>query len=333
MSRAILRVPAWPWTDGHGGTQVDLHGTVSTDTGTGISLVYQDTTITSTASIGNRLNAVYGGGAGAWTLVNEGSIASTAGNGVALASGGSVANMASGNIAGIEDGVKISYKGPGNIYNAGSIQAVVYGVYLGTGGNVTNAAQGTISGRVAILSFGSETIDNAGVLLGTRYGAQLYGNANIVTNRAGGIISGKYAGIKSRYITTILNAGTIDAGSTGTGVLLYSGGTVVNSGTIAAAAGGRAVYLGGSGNRLEADPGAVFTGDVVAAGSGNVLELASAATAGTISGIGTSPLHTSRWAADVDDLQSDAHPSARGGIDPNSGRTEAPRSWRGAPYR
>lgn len=275
-------------SDGHGGTQVDLHGVVSTDTGSGISLSYRTTTITSTASIGNRLNAVYGGRGEAWTLVNAGSIASTAGNGVALASGGSVANMVSGNITGLSDGIDISYNGPGNIYNAGGIQGTFYGVYLGVGGNVTNAAHGTISGRFAISSWGSATIDNAGVLLGTNYGARLYGNSVFVTNRAGGIISGKYAGIQSYYLTTVLNAGTIDAGSTGTGVLLHKGGTVVNSGTIAAAAGGRALYLGGSGNRLVVDPGAVFTGNAVAAGSGNVLELASAATAGTISGIGTS---------------------------------------------
>ena len=105
---------------------------------------------------------------------------------------------------------------------------------------------------------------------------------------------------------TVVNAGSI-AGANGFGINLRDGGsvtnqsggsisnvdgvvggnaavTVVNAGTIAGSS--YAVkFAAGSANRLIADPGAVFTGNVE--GGGGVLELASAASAGTLSGLGT----------------------------------------------
>ena len=83
-----------------------------------------------------------------------------------------------------------------------------------------------------------------------------------VTNQSGGSISGGY------------------------GIFVYSGAvTVVNAGTITGSS--YAVkFAAGFANRLIADPGAVFTGNVK--GGGGVLELASAASAGTLSGFGTS---------------------------------------------
>ena len=105
---------------------------------------------------------------------------------------------------------------------------------------------------------------------------------------------------------TVVNAGSI-AGSNGYGIVLAAGGsvtnqsggrsagvdgvlgrsaaaTVVNAGTIAGS--NYAVkFAAESANRLIADPGAVFTGNVE--GGGGVLELASAASAGTLSGFGT----------------------------------------------
>ena len=72
------------------------------------------------------------------------------------------------------------------------------------------------------------------------------------------------------------------------GVGLYGGGTVTNAGTISGNT-GTAISLGTLGtNRLIVDPGAYFGGHVVgSASASNTLELASAASAGSLSGIGT----------------------------------------------
>jgi hypothetical protein len=83
-----------------------------------------------------------------------------------------------------------------------------------------------------------------------------------ITNQSGGTISG-YLGIY----------GVADAV------------TVVNAGSITGGQGG-AVFFAGSADRLIADPGAVFAGKIF--GGGGVLELASAASAGTLAGFGTS---------------------------------------------
>jgi hypothetical protein len=89
---------------------------------------------------------------------------------------------------------------------------------------------------------------------------------------------------------TITNAGTIQ-GALGIGV--YFGGnfndTLTNSGTIISFPGVDAVLFKGSGaDRVIVDPRAVFIGSVVGYSNGNnTLELASAASAGTLSGLGS----------------------------------------------
>ena len=108
------------------------------------------------------------------------------------------------------------------------------------------------------------TVVNAGSIAGHgswRRRSLLAGGS--VTNQSGGTISG-YDGIygEARAVT-VVNAGTI-AGSSY--AVNFEAGYVTN--------------------RLIADPGAVFTGAVN--GGGGVLELASAASAGTLSGFGTS---------------------------------------------
>src|SRR5262249_4865922 len=62
----------------------------------------------------------------------------------------------------------------------------------------------------------------------------------------------------------------------------------INAGTIAGAY--DAVVLSNSDDRLVIDPGAVFIGNVDGRGGSNTLELASAASGGTISGLGSKSL-------------------------------------------
>jgi hypothetical protein len=67
------------------------------------------------------------------------------------------------------------------------------------------------------------------------------------------------------------------------------GGTLIDSGAIVGGNGTAVAFAGTVGNnRLKLYAGAAFTGVVTAANSGNVLELASAGTAGTICGLGIS---------------------------------------------
>ena len=78
----------------------------------------------------------------------------------------------------------------------------------------------------------------------------------------------------------------------GIGVRLESGGTLTDAGLIRGGAGiaglADAVYFGNGAARLILDPGASFDGSVVAnAAFSNVLELASGASAGTLSGLGS----------------------------------------------
>ena len=87
----------------------------------------------------------------------------------------------------------------------------------------------------------------------------------------------------------ISNFGTIDAPA-GTGILFQSsaaGGTVTNAGTITGG-GGTAIQFGSGAERLIIDPGAVFAGTVIGGSGSNTLEFASATSAGTLSGLGTS---------------------------------------------
>src|SRR5439155_9760957 len=105
-----------------------------------------------------------------------------------------------------------------------------------------------------------------------------------ITNNTGALIQGTAAGI---YVNaaTIVNFGTIAGlGASAFGVTAKAS-TITNAGTISGGSGTAIAFLG-TGNRLIVDPGAVFGGAVNGAGFGTVLELASTASTGTISGIG-----------------------------------------------
>ncbi|MBV9978310.1 MAG: VCBS repeat-containing protein [Hyphomicrobiales bacterium] len=205
------------------------------------------------------------------SVTNNGSITAsgTAGTGVDLGGGGSVANNAGGTISGGTasggNGIFAS-GGPASIANGGSISGF-HGVGLAAGGSVTNDSGGSISGQSA----GVQITGSAGAVFnGGQIGATGTGGAavdleagGVVTNNAGASLSGASFGV---FVTG-------------------SGGTVTNAGTISGAT--YAVDFAASGtNRLIVDPGAVFTSKAFANASGtNTLELASGTS--SITGIGS----------------------------------------------
>jgi hypothetical protein len=179
---------------------------------------------------------------------------------------------------------------------------------------VTITSTGDLTGTTALRSSTATfwTIENAGTVAGSPfYGIYLHGGSSL-TNDAGKHISGNNSAIvDSGYgaFSTVINAGSIsssgsfgvamDAGGTVTnmaGATINGGssgveiggsrtGTVTNFGTITGST--HAVYLHSSGtNLLVVGAGAVFTGNVVAQNNGTI-ELASSASAGTISSFGT----------------------------------------------
>jgi Hint domain len=205
---------------------------------------------------------------GSGTVNNTGSIVTTTldGNGVELDQGGTINNTGTGSIYGDYSGVFVN-GGAGIITNGGDIGAIGasgYAVYLGAGGTITNT--GSIIGSYGGVLTGNTaaTLSNSGYVYGNDYGVRMAVGGSI-TNLAGGVIE-----------------------STTTGIAM-DGGTVVNAGTIDATAGsGQAVLFTGEANTLVVEAGAVFTGAVVGAGAGSVLELGSEPvhTTGTFSGIG-----------------------------------------------
>jgi hypothetical protein len=136
---------------------------------------------------------------------------------------------------------------------------------------------------------------NAGTIGGTAAYAVTLGAGATLLNQAGAGIAAM-GGIASGLGTaTVVNAGSIGSGNTGsgTGIYLQGGGSVTNQSGGTISGGSDAVKLGaGTANRLVIDPGAVFVGTVdggntIGSTVISTLELASAASAGTLTGLGT----------------------------------------------
>jgi hypothetical protein len=205
---------------------------------------------------------------GTGTISNTGTIIGTTtdGQGVELDQGGTVTNTGNGNIYGDYSGIRIQ-GALGAVTNSGLIGAIGlsgYGVDLEAGGSITNS--GSITGNYGGVLTGNTaaTLTNSGYVYGADYGARMVAGG-LVTNAAGATIEAATTGIK------------------------MAGGTVINAGTIMATAStGQAVVFTGTANTLVVESGAVFTGTVVGAGAGSVLELGSESvgTTGTFSGIG-----------------------------------------------
>jgi len=252
------------------------------------------------------------------TITNAGLIegGTGTGTGIDIRAGGVVTNQAGGTIRG-RDGVASNVTA--TITNAGLIAAgtAVFGqgIKLG-GGVVTNQASGTISGDFGAYFTGAGTITNAGLIAGgTASGVGFYsGVGGVVTNQAGGTIRGLF-GVASRTTATITNAGLIGGGTASdNGIVLFAGGgvtnqaagtisgtqavtifgaagTVRNAGTITGSATAVA-FAAGYAHSLTVDAGAVFSGTVTGGNTigstiASTMVLASAASTGTISGLGS----------------------------------------------
>jgi plastocyanin len=221
------------------------------------------------------------------------------------------------------------------------------GVYLHNGGLLTNGQAGTGTSTASIQGYYgvtfktlAGTLNNYGTVIGNGGKGVAFATAGgTLTNGASGATAalirgtnhGVYTGagavtnfatINSTSTVTptwgveIVNAGTVaNVGSSALiegygGVKIGTNGTVINAGTIESnqGAGGDAVHFTGGNARLIDDPGAVFTGSIYGGTGGTaVLELASAVSTGTISGLGTSVTNFTSLVFDTD-----AHWTVRG---------------------
>jgi aspartate 1-decarboxylase len=212
----------------------------------------------------------------ALSVVNDGSIVGPLGGGIVLNSGGLVDNVSSSSIILGIDGVEINGNA-GTVVNDGSIAGTGiangfgFGVALFAGGSVTNAASASITGAEGgiVIQGGAGTVVNDGNITGAGSGV-LY--AGVVLAAGGAVTNATSASI---------TGGTF-------GVYIYGGGTLTNAGMVVGNT-GTAVAFGGTGsNLLLLDPGYGLSGLAIGGTSAsNTLELASAASAGTLSGLGT----------------------------------------------
>ena len=195
--------------------------------------------------------------------------------GVRFAYGGGVTNSGSASsIYGQSFGIHIAGD-VGTVSNDGTIASgqttgASDGVYLGSGGSVTNTTSGTITGYDSgVMVTGAEgTVVNQGMIIGSNFAGVVFYQGGTLTNAAGATISG-YGGV--------LMTATGGVGS-----------TLVNAGTITATgAPNVAVTFEAPNDLLVIVPGAVFNGGVLGGGTNSMIELASAASAGALSGLGS----------------------------------------------
>jgi hypothetical protein len=161
------------------------------------------------------------------------------------------------------------------------------GTLTGLGTQFVNFAQTTIDSGASWTLSGSNTIVNT-IVAGTTVTVNgTLNDTGTLINR--GAISASNFGIIVQSGGSVTNLGSASLIEGLTGVQLGGNATLNNFGTIASTAGtaGAAITMLGGSDRVIDNPGAVFTGHIEAAGQ-NVLELASADSAGTVAGLGTS---------------------------------------------
>lgn len=241
--------------------------------------IVNDSLIQSTNNYGIRVGS-------AEAHITNSSSAIISGSGGVYLDSGTLLNA--GTISGDQRNGVYAYGGAATILNSGLILATDnyrYGISANATAYISNSSTATIAGGNGIyVHYG--TLVNAGLISASHYYAISDFNGNLTVVNTGVILApnGEAMDISGgpTYITNAAS-GTI---SSADGIYL-SYGTVFNAGTITADPGSDAVYFESSGstpNRVIAAPGAVFNGDV----NGDVFELTSGASAGSLSGFGTS---------------------------------------------
>jgi fibronectin-binding autotransporter adhesin len=185
--------------------------------------------------------------------------------------------------------------------NYASITGTNYAAIISQGTITNGSAQdtaATISGAYAVtVGGGAGTVNNFGNITG---GANGYG---VVLDYGGSITNGsstdKTASITGSYAVeggggaTITNYGTIKGGYQA----IIASGKVINYGSIIGGSSGVAISFN-PGGRLVEEPGSTITGAVI--GGGNTLELASGASAGSITNLGSGTALSGFGTVDVD---------------------------------
>jgi fibronectin-binding autotransporter adhesin len=232
----------------------------------------------------------------ATTVINTGLITGggTANAGIRMVAGGYVDNLFGGTItSAIQDGIAVR-GGIGTVLNSGDIigQSNAVNSYDGVifnqaAGILTNMQTGSITGAAIGVFFykSGGTLTNFGHIGGINDGIVLEASGAI-TNAASAFITGGVGVGVFASPGTIINDGTITGNNDG--VALNAGGTLANGGAIVGNAGTAAAFGGTGSNLLVLDPGFAFSGLVAGSNSAsNMLELASSASAGSVTGLGT----------------------------------------------
>ncbi|MDE2515499.1 MAG: autotransporter domain-containing protein [Rhodospirillales bacterium] len=227
------------------------------------------------ATGGNGINAT-----GNLTLSNAGTIAGGQGGGVAFSGGlggtGIEANAGAGAISltnlsgGVIEGGIGGVPGSGDINGTGIATSGNVSIINQSGASILGDSSGVsgvnYSGGVAIAAGAGAAITNAGTIAGSGGGVERYAisaNGSTIVNQSGGLIEGGNgtesgaagAAAITGYDLAITNAGTIQGGRAASG----------------AGAQADAIDLTGGTNTLTLQPGSTITGNVVAAGSSNLV--------------------------------------------------------------